>query len=132
MEKATDAELQARAQLESVRDMAKGLQEARYADNYDDIENAEQAIQDDALDVQVRSDWHALGETRVQNAQYTILLCTGGPAVRIKGTLDDYQEPATAQLEYQDWGIPWTRLAGLTIEDVEALLVYAGCFYFAD
>jgi len=132
MEKVTDAELQARAQLESVRDMAKGLQEGRYADNYDDIENAEQAIQDDALDVQVRSDWHALGETRVQNAQYTILLCTGGPAVRIKGTLDDYQEPATAQLEYQDWGIPWTRLAGLTIEDVEALLVYAGCFYFAD
>ena len=133
MEKATNAELQARAQLESVRDMAKGLQDARYADNHDDMENAEQAIQNDALEVQVRSEWHNPGTSQdAENAQYTILLCMGGPAVRIKGTIDDYQDPATAQIEYQDWGTPWTRLAGLTSEDVDALLVYAGCFYFAD
>jgi len=129
METATNAELQARAQLESVHNLTEQIGLAR-----DEVatDNAVQTIQEDALDIQVRSEWHALGETRVQNAQYTILLYTGVPAVRIKGTLDDYQEPETAQLEYKDRGTPWTRLTGLTSEDVDALLVYAGCFYFAD
>jgi len=131
MEKATNAEQQARAQLEKIHCLVENLQKAREAD-WSGINEAKEEIHKYSLNVQVRSEWHAPGDNqKIDNAQYTILLCTGGPAVRIKGTLDDYSEPATAQLEYQDWGTPWTRLTGLTSEDIEALLVYAGCFYFA-
>ena len=53
-----------------------------------DQEAVAEAIRDwvleDALDIQVRSDWHSLGEDP-ETAEFSILLCTGGPAVRIKG-----------------------------------------------
>lgn len=130
---------QARAQLESVHDMVHAL-EALEDDIYDNDQEEElkrervnEMIEESPLEVSVRSDWYALGdeEDGIKPAEYKILLCTGGPAVRIKGRLDGYQNPETAQLEYQDWGTPWTRYP-LTEEDISALLTYAGCFYFGD
>ena len=58
-----------------------------------------------------------------------ILLCTGGPAVRIRGDLGAYSEPNTAELEYQDWFTPWERLP-TDSADEEILLTYARSFYF--
>lgn len=99
---------------------------------YHDIDAARQAINEDALDVQVRSGWESLntiGEDGLEPQSFAILLCTGGPAVRIVGKLED-RYPVRAQLEYQDWGTPWTRLNGLTREQESALVRYAECFYF--
>lgn len=58
-----------------------------------------------------------------------ILLCTGGPAVRIKGELSD-NEPTRAWLEVQDWFKPWTEYfeAGLS----EVLLTYSQQVYFGE
>ena len=118
--------------------MVEALEEGAYMDDNaargdertDREELAREAIQNDALDIQVRSDWASSVE-EMSADWYTILLCTGGPAVRIKGKLSD-MTATTAQLEYQDWGTPWTRLDGLTQEDIDALLTYARCFYFGE
>lgn len=124
------AKEQARAQLASIHEMVSALSNGEPYGEYTDEESIREAIQQDALEVLVRSNWAGSAD-QWEAEQFTILLCTGGPAVRIKGTLEN-MEPRTAQLEYQDWGTPWTRYTGLTDEDIDALLTYAGCFYFGD
>lgn len=104
----------------------KELEEA--AGGCKDREEAEQRIQEDALSVQVRSDWCNVGEEDMTPAEFQILLTTGGPAVRIMGELDDHGEPHRAWLEVQDWGKPWTHYYEPDAADV--LLAYARCFVF--
>jgi hypothetical protein len=81
---------------------------------FDDIDNEDDAVDrllEDALEVQVRTGWHDFGDTENQTpSEFYILLCTGGPAVRIRGELDEHGQPSRAWLEYQDWGTPWTDL----------------------
>lgn len=98
-----------------------------------DQDEARERIQEDALELTVRSDWTALGET-LEPAEFCILLTTGGPAVRISGELRD-NEPHRAWLEVQDWGTPWTHYTGHgqdAVVDSDVLLAYAGCFYFGE
>jgi len=99
-----------------------------------DCENQDAArdrIQEDPLSVQVRSGWHSPCNDRMDERQapeeFEILLCTGGPAVRIMGELDECGQPYRAWLEYQDWGTPWIRYFGA---DQDALLTYCREFYF--
>jgi hypothetical protein len=92
-----------------------------------DQEDALQRIMDDPLEVQVRSDWTTPGEELEAN-EFMILLCTGGPAVRIVGELNR-GEPCRAWLEYQDWGTPWTRYYGASSD---TLCQYASNFSFGD
>jgi hypothetical protein len=94
-----------------------------------DEETARETIQEDALEIQVRSDWHSLGEESTPS-EYYILLCTGGPAVRIIGELDR-NEPSSARLQYQDWGTSWTEYI-TTGSDHDALMTYAQQFYFGE
>ena len=95
---------------------------------YHDTDKAQEAIHENALSVEVRSAWEFIGAT-LDPAEYSILLCTGGPAVRIVGDLGQYGEPDSARLQYQDWGTPWTEY--ITIgTDHTALLAYAGTFYW--
>lgn len=93
-------------------------------------DEARERIQEDALSVEVRSDWHALGETS-DPSEFCILLCTGGPAVRIVGELDQ-GEPSRGRIEYQDWGTPWTELVSITREERAAIDAYCSCFYFGE
>ncbi len=89
-------------------------------------DEARERIQEDPLSVEVRSDWASPGE-ELTPGEFCILLCTGGPAVRIRGELDHHGEPSRAWLEYQDWGTPWThywQAEGAT------LCEYAGHFYY--
>ena len=60
---------------------------------------------------------------------YKILLCWGGPAVQILGTLDDSNQPDSARLQYQDWFTEWTDYL-LTKEEEQTLMKYAQQFYF--
>jgi hypothetical protein len=60
---------------------------------------------------------------------YKILLCTGGPAVQIVGTLDGGNQPDSARLQYQDWCTEWTNYP-LTDAEEETLMKYAQQFYF--
>lgn len=113
-----------------------------YAEEYADLvaaangntneDEAREAIQNDALDVQVRTDWYSAGldNASVKPSEFYILLCTGGPAVRIMGELDECGNPCRAWIEYQDWGTPWTQLFG-EIEQ-STLLAYCQEFYFGE
>ena len=92
-----------------------------------DEEDARQRIQENPLSVEVRSDWVSPGE-ELTAGEFQILLCTGGPAVRIVGEL--YRgEPCRAWLEYQDWGTPWTQYFGA---DSDTLCRYASFFFFGE
>lgn len=153
------AKEQARAQLDSIIDMVKRLEHCQgcngedceltdaeiYAGinlhytegdkateddrgQYHDEDEARQAIEEGPLSVQVRSDWQSPGED-FKASEYTILLCTGGPAVRMIGELSEHGEPETASLEYQDWFTPWEKLL-LNTEEEKACLTYARQFYF--
>ena len=85
--------------------------------DYHDEDDAEQRISESVVDVQYRGDWHTHGKNldRDRDVEFSILLTTGGPALRIRGELDTngYRqgEPRRAWLEHQDWGTPWTPLA---------------------
>jgi hypothetical protein len=106
------------------------LQELDEAANGNESEDdARERIQEDALDVQVRSGWHSIGGDDTPS-EFQILLCTGGPAVRIMGELNDFCEPSRAWIEAQDWGTPWFHCSGII--DQETLLTYCRQFYFGE
>jgi hypothetical protein len=97
------------------------------AGNCESEDEARERIQEDPLEVTVRSGWQSSGED-LEPAEFNILLCTGGPAVRIIGELDDDMQPTRAWIEYQDWGTPWTHLYPMPIEH-ETLLTYCREFF---
>lgn len=94
-----------------------------------DEDDARERLQEDPLSVEVRSGWCSPGETATPE-EFTILLCTGGPAVRIMGELDENNQPCRAWIEYQDWFTPWTELVDITSSDRSAILTYCQSFYF--
>lgn len=122
------AKEQAKAQLESIAKMISRLDH----DNPQEGSDALDAIQEDPLSIEVRGPWFIPGnvgaDTRPE--EFNILLCTGGPAVRIMGILDN-GEPTKAWIEYQDWGTPWTEYR-LTSDEEETVLAYCRCFYFGE
>lgn len=94
------------------------------------LDDAMQRIQEDPLSVEVRTGWYTPGETP-EAEEFAILLCTGGPAVRIRGELDQYKQPCRAWLEFQDWGTPWTGYHGENV-CMDTLLTYCQQFYFGE
>jgi hypothetical protein len=114
----------AKAWYESIIDMLRALN----TEDDNAREDAEQIIHESVLSVEVRSDWHLPGQPFQSGGEYNILLTTGGPALRIIGQLNDYCEPHSAELQYQDWGTPWTRYPSPEAD----LLKFAQCFYFGD
>jgi hypothetical protein len=128
---------QASAQLVSIEELVKCLEHAEEcsdaacgADCPHDAEEAREAIMADPLSVDVRTDWHGVGAIEAcKPTDYKILLCWGGPAVRIIGTLDDYNQPDSAKLQYQDWFTEWMDYP-LTEEEEQTVLTYVQQFYF--
>jgi hypothetical protein len=127
---------QAIAQFHSIVEMVAALRKADMTDDSRAIDAARGTIEQDALSVEVRSDWYSPtgnGEGAGKPTEYAILLCTGGPAVRIRGDLTRYCEPESAFIEYQDWFTGWTRWAPGNSDNVEKiLLAYAAVFYFGE
>jgi hypothetical protein len=101
------------------------------AGEYGSAEEAREAIEQDPLSVEVRSDWVEPG-AEMTAAEFCILLCTGGPAVRIVGELDDHKQPDRAWVEYQDWFTPWREYHGEHAPSQGTLLAYCRCFYFGE
>lgn len=117
------------AMIEWQKDNSVELEELEEsAGDCENQDDARQRITDDALDVQVRSGWSSPGN--LEPEEFSILLCTGGPAVRIVGELDQYNQPCRAWIEYQDWFTPWTELIG----DIphSSILTYCQQFYFGE
>ena len=116
---------QAQAQLSNLREMVKAMEDGEEWEGMDPSE----AIQEDPLEVSIRADWHSPGDAEDVVLEFKILLCTGGPAVRLIGGLNQWEQPDSVEIEYQDWGTPWTKLYTDSKED-EAMLTYARQFYF--
>ena len=142
------AKEQAALQLQGIMRMVKWLQHARECEvkncsegseggdgyatarEYHDEEQAREFLTDAPLSVEVRTDWHTVGAVEAATpTHYKILLCWGGPAVQLVGTLDDSNQPDSAELQYQDWLTEWTRFP-TTREDEADLIAYATAFYF--
>jgi hypothetical protein len=124
-DKLEHAREQGQAQYDSIRELV-----ARLNDDADN-DRAREAILEDALSVLVRSGWHEPGKDADKPEEFEILLCTGGPAVRLIGTLNQYGEPETVGMQVQDWFQPWTEFRPATApHDQDVLLTYARCFYF--
>jgi hypothetical protein len=120
----------AASSVANIREMVEALQAA--GDDDTKREDAETAIHEDALSVEVRSGWYSPGDTdAAKPAEYNILITTGGPAARIVGDLDQYGQPTNARFEYQDWFQPWTEVP-LQSKDTDILLTYAQQFYFGE
>jgi hypothetical protein len=99
-------------------------------EKYHDDDEAREAITENALEVSVRSSWHSAGsEEGGKPDEYLILLCWGGPAVRITGELGIHGEPETAVLEWQDWFTPWVRYREA---DQDILVEFASQFWFGE
>lgn len=121
----------------SSRQIAEGLnmffdgQEATETEReqYHNEELAREQIEEHPLSVQVRAGWYTPGNTPEKPEEYEILLCTGGPACRIIGDLDQYGQPESAKIQYQDWFTPWEDYREA---DEAILLSYAQNFYFGD
>lgn len=120
-EKEPDGSLAASDELQELEDAAG---------NCKSREDAYERITEDALSVEVRGAWHDPYKPEDSKpTHFKILLCTGGPAVRIMGELDEHGQPYRAWLEYQDWGTQWVPYFDA---DQATLLAYARCFYFGE
>jgi len=130
------AKEQAQAQIKSICSMMKALEEAEEkgkvtfeGDEYDE-EGMREMIEQNALEVSVRSGWYRPGTEPEKPDEFKILLCTGGPAVRITGDLDGYGQPESATVEYQDWFTYWEKYLDTTPEQEELILRYCHHYYF--
>ena len=134
------ARLQAKAQYESIQLLIERLDHAGDCDDalctqtdddlnpkdYHDYDAALNAVLEDPLSVYVRSDWHDIG-VEAGDSEFQILLCTGGPAVRITGALENgcvYR----AIIEYQDWFTEWESLIDIDVNS--AVLSRYSEFFF--
>jgi len=109
----------------ALRELVGALNEAITGEDDSAIEDATEAIHDDVLSIEYRSGWTMQGEG-LQAEEYCLLLATGGPAVRIIGTIE-HEQARDATLQVQDWGTPWTDVA-LSDDDHDTLLQYARAF----
>ena len=105
------AQANAAAWCETIIDQLARLKTAFHATD-EAYEAVRQQIQESPLSLQVRSGWSELGST-LEPEQFCILLSTGGPALRIVGTLGCFNCPEDSRMGYQDWGTPWTEYTAI-------------------
>lgn len=93
-------------------------------------EEGQTAIQESILSLEIRGGWYAPGEKPEDTPEeFKILLSTGGPALRLVGTLGKYSEPESVTMEHQDWGTPWIEHR-LNAAEEEKVLTFCRRFYF--
>lgn len=117
----------AKWQLENIMEMI----EKSNAEDEDEREQAIEQIQEHPFSIEVRSDWHVPGQENLANVEYRILVSGGGPACQVTGELNEYGEPESAKIQYQDWFTSWEDV-NISDEEEEALLCYASHFYYGE
>ena len=102
--------------------------EINSADDYEEI--IRQTVWDEVLSVTVRSGWTVPGEP-LEPDEFCLLLSWGGPACRITGNLTIHYVGCRPEIEWQDWGTPWTELTDYNV-NTDALLWFCEQFYFGE
>ena len=99
----------------------------------DDERDIMQEAQDMALDVCWKSDdWQSVmckeGFTPTKGR---VLLTTGGPACQVICDLD-WRNPSNPEIQWQDWGTPWTSHYDLTELERTALEWFVNQFWWGE
>jgi hypothetical protein len=127
----SDAESNARAWLAEIVELAARLQSS----DYETADAARDEAMERPLSVEVRDAWRAPtmpGEPIDQDpVEFSILLTTGGPGLRVWGDFGPGMAVDCAELQYQDWGTPWTPLH-VTDEEAEAIKAFASAQYLGN
>ena len=127
-----DAERNGRAWAKEITRMMRKLRKARDIGDDKARDEAGQEISGSPLSIEVRTGWYTPGQRYLAGAdEFCILLSTGGPALRIIGTLSQHDEPETARMQVQCWGIPWCDL-NLSVGRETDVLEFAQFFSFYD
>ena len=122
-------EEQAKAQIETIVEYMQAINlEEEDSEKWD---NAREAALNNVLSVQVRDGWRRPGIGEDAPEEFELLLCTGGPAVRIWGLLDDYCQPCDWKVQYQDWFTPWKQYHVPTEQNKE-VQAYCELFYYGE
>ena len=128
----------ARGQLESIKKLYREYKEndSAFVSNLDTEEAIVERAREQALSVEFRSGWYSSPESvaDLKPEEFKILLSWGGPACQIIGKIDDGScEPIDIEIQYQDWGTPWTTLEiSYHHDDYQALEWFCNCFYFGE
>lgn len=104
------------------------FEQAKADTECDSQESVQDRIQETPLEICIRSGWVSCQDD-MQAEEFMILLCTGGPAVRIMGELDHNNNVHRAWIEYQDWGTPWVQYFDA---DQDTLIEFCNHFYFGE
>jgi hypothetical protein len=91
-------------------------------------DDARERILEDALSVEVRSDWES-SASEFTPSEFRILLCTGGPHVELVGDLD-CGTPSRVRVIYKDWGTRGEYFPDSS--EREAIETYCAQFYFGE
>ena len=91
-------------------------------------EEAREAIQQDALSVEVRSGW-ASSKEEFEPEEFRIVLCTGGPHVELVGDPDG-GTPSRIRVRYRNWGTSGEYFP--SSDESNALEKYCAEFYFGE
>lgn len=118
----------ARGWLETIHELAE-----RMSQSGKDSDLAREEAQESVLSVQVRDGWRSPGGGTTQQGaeEFEVLLSTGGPALRLYGTLDQWGDPDRCALQHQDWFKPWTDYP-LSEQEQGDVRTFLSTFYFGD
>jgi hypothetical protein len=117
---------------EALDALANGAESVSWdGDTFDSADDLRDRAQEWPLSVLVRSDRYAPGKPDTSPTEFELWMCTGGPAVRMRGDLSEYGEPTRAYVQHQDWGTGWRDYVGDEF-DSGNVLRFASMFYYAD
>ena len=130
----------ARGQLETIKELYRKFKKEEEFESWGECRSVwnwttdgiQEEARNEALSVEFRSGWTSNPE-EMKPEEFKILLSTGGPACQIIGKLDQYRQPTDIEIQYQDWGTPWTTLEiSYHHDDYQALEWFCNCFYFGE
>lgn len=92
----------------------------------DEADEFTDQLREQALSVEVRSDWVEPRERDFEAGEYKILLAYGGPSIEITGELGLYGEATTAEFIGRWWGCKHAE--HIPSYEIEAVLKYVNLF----
>lgn len=121
----------AQGTYDTIKELVEALRTANNGGDGDKIDGAYDALYEHPLSVEVRSGWCSVSAP-LERDEYRILISWGGPAVQVTGKLDEYNQPATASLQSQDWFVEWRDWVSSEEGSDALLLEYASVFYYGE